>query len=69
GYGLKVNTSVSENSSNETKKTTSGPIIEEWVSDSDEDECEAKKTEMKRKPRKVRQNTRNVRTNWNEKKT
>ncbi|GJV73766.1 ribonuclease H-like domain-containing protein [Tanacetum coccineum] len=38
GYGVNVNKSVSENSSNEIKKTTSAPIIEDWVSDYDEDE-------------------------------
>ncbi|GJY64293.1 putative ribonuclease H-like domain-containing protein [Tanacetum coccineum] len=40
GYGVKVNKSVCENSSNEIKKTPYAPIIEEWVSDSDEDESE-----------------------------
>ncbi|GJW74489.1 hypothetical protein Tco_0133859 [Tanacetum coccineum] len=38
GYKVKVNKSVSENSSNEIKKTSGAPIIEDWVSDSDEDE-------------------------------
>ncbi|GJZ79414.1 hypothetical protein Tco_0644251 [Tanacetum coccineum] len=37
GYRVKVNKSVSENSSNEIKKTSSAPIIEDWVSDCDED--------------------------------
>ncbi|GJT12104.1 hypothetical protein Tco_0859146 [Tanacetum coccineum] len=40
GYGVKVNKSVSENSSNEIKKTTGALIIEDWVSDCDEDESE-----------------------------
>ncbi|GKA93450.1 hypothetical protein Tco_0815436 [Tanacetum coccineum] len=40
GYGVNVNKSVSENSSNEIKKTTGAPIIEDWVSDCDEDEPE-----------------------------
>ncbi|GJS83220.1 hypothetical protein Tco_0749761 [Tanacetum coccineum] len=40
GYGVKVNKSVCENSSNEIKKTPDAPIIKEWVSDSDEDESE-----------------------------
>ncbi|GJT48785.1 ribonuclease H-like domain-containing protein [Tanacetum coccineum] len=40
GYGVNVNKSVSENSSNEIKKTTSAPIIKDWVSDCDEDESE-----------------------------
>ncbi|GJX05786.1 putative ribonuclease H-like domain-containing protein [Tanacetum coccineum] len=38
GYGFKANKSVYENSSNEIKKTTDAPIIEDWVSDCDEDE-------------------------------
>ncbi|GJS33332.1 ribonuclease H-like domain-containing protein [Tanacetum coccineum] len=37
GYGVKVKKNVSENSSNEIKKTSSAPIIEDWVSDCDED--------------------------------
>ncbi|GKE64194.1 hypothetical protein Tco_1518355 [Tanacetum coccineum] len=40
GYGVNVNKSVSENSSNEIKKTTGAPIIEDWVFDCDEDEDE-----------------------------
>ncbi|GJW22186.1 putative ribonuclease H-like domain-containing protein [Tanacetum coccineum] len=40
GYGVKVNKSVCESSSSEIKKTPDAPIIEEWVSDSDEDESE-----------------------------
>ncbi|GJW41139.1 hypothetical protein Tco_0066984 [Tanacetum coccineum] len=36
GYGVKVNKSVSENSSNEIKKTFGAPIIEDWVSNCDE---------------------------------
>ncbi|GKE34800.1 ribonuclease H-like domain-containing protein, partial [Tanacetum coccineum] len=40
GYGLKVNKSVCENSSNEIKKTTDAPIIKDWVFDCDEDESE-----------------------------
>ncbi|GJW33808.1 hypothetical protein Tco_0053840 [Tanacetum coccineum] len=38
GYGVKVNKSVSENSSNEIKKTSGAPIIEDWVSNCNEDE-------------------------------
>ncbi|GKF24545.1 hypothetical protein Tco_0076867, partial [Tanacetum coccineum] len=37
GYGVKVKKNVSENSSNEIKKTSSAPIIEDWVFDCDED--------------------------------
>ncbi|GJR38905.1 putative ribonuclease H-like domain-containing protein [Tanacetum coccineum] len=40
GYGVNVNESVTEMSSNETKKTTSAPIIKDWEFDSDEDEPE-----------------------------
>ncbi|GKA02621.1 hypothetical protein Tco_0675402 [Tanacetum coccineum] len=38
GYGVKVNKSVSESSSNEIKKTSGSPIIKDWVFDYDEDE-------------------------------
>ncbi|GKB41400.1 ribonuclease H-like domain-containing protein [Tanacetum coccineum] len=38
GYGVKVNKSVSENVSKEVNKTLDAPIIEDWVSDCDEDE-------------------------------
>ncbi|GKD21935.1 putative ribonuclease H-like domain-containing protein [Tanacetum coccineum] len=76
GYGVKVNKSVSENSSNEIKKTTSAPLIEDWISDSDEDESEVMvsdnvqhKPEQAKQPRKANQNPRNNRTNWNEMKT
>ncbi|GJY75828.1 putative ribonuclease H-like domain-containing protein [Tanacetum coccineum] len=80
GYGVNVNKSVSENSSNEIKKTTGAPIIEDWVSDCDEDESEVMvsdnvqhksepKPEQAKQPRKINENPRNNRTNWNEKKT
>ncbi|GJW35776.1 ribonuclease H-like domain-containing protein [Tanacetum coccineum] len=80
GYGVNVNKSVSENSSNEIKKTTGAPIIEDWVSDCDEDESEEMvsdnvqhksepKPEQTKQPRKISENPRNNRTNWNEKKT
>ncbi|GJY11151.1 hypothetical protein Tco_0379336 [Tanacetum coccineum] len=39
-YGLRANKSVCENSSNETKKISDAPLIEEWVSDN-EDEVES----------------------------
>ncbi|GKC38798.1 hypothetical protein Tco_1051182 [Tanacetum coccineum] len=45
GYGVKVNKSVSENSSNEINKTSSAPIIEDWISDYDEDEILEKVSE------------------------
>ncbi|GJV42557.1 putative ribonuclease H-like domain-containing protein, partial [Tanacetum coccineum] len=65
GYEVKVNKSVSENSSNED------PIIEEWVSDSDEDDSEemvVKSDKVQHKPEQIYE-PRNSRTNWNEKKT
>ncbi|GJV51629.1 ribonuclease H-like domain-containing protein [Tanacetum coccineum] len=73
GYGVKVNKSVSENSSNEIKKTSGAPIIEDWVSDCDEDETVEKVSESANvqkpkqadQPRKVSQNPRNNSTNWN----
>ncbi|GKA46435.1 retrovirus-related pol polyprotein from transposon TNT 1-94 [Tanacetum coccineum] len=40
GYRVKVNKSVCENFSNEIKKAYDAPIIEDWVSDCDEDEFE-----------------------------
>ncbi|GJZ12649.1 hypothetical protein Tco_0547879 [Tanacetum coccineum] len=39
-YGLRANKSVCENSSNETKKNSDAPLIEEWVSNN-EDEVES----------------------------
>ncbi|GJY26921.1 hypothetical protein Tco_0401647 [Tanacetum coccineum] len=40
GYGLRANKSVCENYSNETKKNSDAPLIEEWVYDN-EDEVES----------------------------
>ncbi|GJZ05814.1 hypothetical protein Tco_0539607 [Tanacetum coccineum] len=40
GYGFKANKGVCENSSNEVKKSPDALIIEDWVSDYDEDESE-----------------------------
>ncbi|GJZ50031.1 hypothetical protein Tco_0604221, partial [Tanacetum coccineum] len=73
GYGVKVKKNVSENSSNEIKKTSGAPIIEDWVSDCDEDETMEKvsksanvqKPKQADQPRKVSQNPRNNSTNWN----
>ncbi|GJW20941.1 ribonuclease H-like domain-containing protein [Tanacetum coccineum] len=73
GYGVKVKKNVSENSSNEIKKTSGAPIIEDWVSDCDEDETMEKVSESANvqkpkqadQPRKVSQNPRNNSTNWN----
>ncbi|GKF53660.1 hypothetical protein Tco_0160570, partial [Tanacetum coccineum] len=36
GYGVKVDKCVSETSSKEIKKTPDAPIIEDWVSDDEE---------------------------------
>ncbi|GKE06631.1 hypothetical protein Tco_1398649 [Tanacetum coccineum] len=78
GYGFKANKGVCENSSNEIKKTTDAPIIEDWVSDCDEDESEVRilksdnfqqKPKQANQPRKVSENPRYNRTNCNEKKT
>ncbi|GKA04027.1 ribonuclease H-like domain-containing protein [Tanacetum coccineum] len=79
GYGVNVNKSVSENSLNEIKKNIGAPIIEDWVSDCDEDECEEMvsenvqhksepKPEQAKQPRKINENPRNNKTNWNERK-
>ncbi|GKB51536.1 hypothetical protein Tco_0902289, partial [Tanacetum coccineum] len=65
GYELKENKGVYENSSNEIKKTTDAPIIEDWVSDCDEDESEVRilksdnvqqKPKQANQPRKVSEN-------------
>ncbi|GJR30786.1 hypothetical protein Tco_1107018 [Tanacetum coccineum] len=73
GYGVKVNKSVSENPSNEIKKTSGAPIIKDWGSDCDEDEIMEKVSESANvqkpkqadQPREVSQNPRNNSTNWN----
>ncbi|GJT86725.1 hypothetical protein Tco_1068442 [Tanacetum coccineum] len=73
GYEVKVNKSVSENSSNEIKKTSDAPIIKDWVSDCDEDEtlekvsesANVQKLKQDDQPRKISQNPRNNSTNWN----
>ncbi|GJT36181.1 ribonuclease H-like domain-containing protein [Tanacetum coccineum] len=78
GYGFKANKGVCENSSNEVKKSPDAPIIEDWVSDCDEDESEVRilksdnvqqKPKQANQPRKVSKNPRNNKINWNEKKT
>ncbi|GJT48964.1 ribonuclease H-like domain-containing protein [Tanacetum coccineum] len=55
GYGVKVNKSVCENSSNEIKKTSDAPIIEDWVSDCDEDESVVKVLESVNSQQKPKQ--------------
>ncbi|GJT74867.1 putative reverse transcriptase domain-containing protein [Tanacetum coccineum] len=75
-YGVKVNKSVSENSSNEIKKTSGAPIIEDWVSDCDEDETLEKVSESTNvqkpkqadQPRKISQNPRNNNCDFHDKK-
>ncbi|GJX98015.1 hypothetical protein Tco_0355034 [Tanacetum coccineum] len=58
GYGVKVNKGASENVSKEVKKTSDAPIIEDWVSDCDEDETvvleslNVKKSKQADQPRK-----------------
>ncbi|GJR96045.1 ribonuclease H-like domain-containing protein [Tanacetum coccineum] len=74
GYGVNVNKSVSENSPNEIKKTNGAPIIEDRVSDYDEDESEVMeydnvqhksepKPEQAKQPRKISENPRNNKRN------
>ncbi|GJT66926.1 ribonuclease H-like domain-containing protein, partial [Tanacetum coccineum] len=71
GYGVKVTKSASENVSKEVKKTSDAPIIEDWVSDCDEDEIvvleslNVQKPKQADQPRKVSQNPRNNSTSWN----
>ncbi|GJT11957.1 ribonuclease H-like domain-containing protein [Tanacetum coccineum] len=71
GYGVKVNKGANENVSKEVKKTSDALIIEDWVSDSDEDETvvleslNVQKPKQVDQPRKVSQNPRNNSTSWN----
>ncbi|GJZ36640.1 hypothetical protein Tco_0582831 [Tanacetum coccineum] len=71
GYGVKVNKDVSENVSKEVKKNSDAPIIEDWISDCDEDETvvleslNVQKPKQADQPRKVSQNPRNNSTSWN----
>ncbi|GJX87859.1 hypothetical protein Tco_0339873 [Tanacetum coccineum] len=71
GYGVKVNKDVSENVSKEVKKNSNALIIEDWVSDCDEDETvvfeslNVQKPKQPDQPRKVSQNPRNNSTSWN----
>nr|GFB13543.1 hypothetical protein [Tanacetum cinerariifolium] len=77
-YGPKASKSVCVESSNVIKKASDALIIEDWVSDCDEDESEKvvvkfenvqHKPEQVNQPKKVNQNPRNKRTNWNETRT
>ncbi|GJS21558.1 putative ribonuclease H-like domain-containing protein [Tanacetum coccineum] len=70
GY-IVVNKGASENVSKEVKKTSDAPIIEDWVSDCDEDETvvleslNVQKPKQVDQPRKVSKNPRNNSTRWN----
>ncbi|GJT89214.1 hypothetical protein Tco_1070931 [Tanacetum coccineum] len=58
GYGFKANKSVCENSSNEVKKSPDSLIIEDWVSDCDEDESKVrilKSDNVQQKPKQANQ--------------
>nr|GEX56448.1 hypothetical protein [Tanacetum cinerariifolium] len=75
GYGPKDSKSVCIDTSNKIKIAHDTLIIEDWVFNSDEDESEEMvlksdivqhKPKQANKPRKVSQNPRNNRTNWNE---
>ncbi|GJW90381.1 hypothetical protein Tco_0167934 [Tanacetum coccineum] len=48
GYGVKVDKIVSENSSVEIKKTPDAPIIEDWESDSDDEDDKPKHKVVKK---------------------
>ncbi|GKG03291.1 hypothetical protein Tco_0310927, partial [Tanacetum coccineum] len=71
GYGVKVNKGAGENVSKEVKKTSDTPIIEDWVSDSDEYETvvletlNVQKPNQADQPRKVNQNHKKNSTNCN----
>ncbi|GKB16232.1 hypothetical protein Tco_0850155 [Tanacetum coccineum] len=71
GYGVKVTKNASENVSKEVKKTSDAPIIEDWVSDCDEDETAViesqniQKPKQANQPKKVNQNPRINSTNCN----
>nr|GEU49444.1 hypothetical protein [Tanacetum cinerariifolium] len=75
GYGPKDSKSNCVDTLNDIKKSHDAPIIKYWVSDSDEDESKEMvlksenvqhKPEQANQPRKVSQNLRNNKTNWNE---
>nr|GEW19229.1 hypothetical protein [Tanacetum cinerariifolium] len=66
GYGPKDSKSISVDTSNEFKKALDAPIIEDWVSDSDEDESEVmmvQKPVLKNVEKRTSQ--REVRPVWN----
>ncbi|GKB22937.1 hypothetical protein Tco_0862338 [Tanacetum coccineum] len=55
GYGVKENKDASKNVSKEVKKSLDAPIIEDWVSDSDEDETEVLESLNVQKPKQADQ--------------
>ncbi|GJS34439.1 hypothetical protein Tco_0532821 [Tanacetum coccineum] len=55
GYGVKENKDASKNVSKEVKKSSDAPIIEDWVSDSDEDETEVLESLNVQKPKQADQ--------------
>ncbi|GJU44041.1 ribonuclease H-like domain-containing protein [Tanacetum coccineum] len=74
GYGVKVNKTASIGISKEVKKISDAPIIEDWVSECDEDEPIVNvlksgngqpKPKQADQPRKVSNVPRSKRTNWN----
>ncbi|GJT10964.1 putative ribonuclease H-like domain-containing protein [Tanacetum coccineum] len=71
GYGPKANKSVCVDVTKEVVKTSDAPIIEDWVSDCDEDEIVLKSDNVQQKPkqanqpRNVCQNPRYNSANWN----
>ncbi|GKC28891.1 ribonuclease H-like domain-containing protein [Tanacetum coccineum] len=74
GYDVKINESVSEKSSDETKKTSAALIIEDLVSDCDEDESESREIEnvqtkpkQANKPRKISEIPRNNNCDFHDK--
>ncbi|GJV20007.1 hypothetical protein Tco_1369027 [Tanacetum coccineum] len=78
GYRPKVNKSVSVDVTKEVEKTFDVPIIEDWVSDCDEDESVvkvSKSNNVQQKPkqadetRKFSQNPRNNKSSWNTQKS
>nr|GEX48319.1 ribonuclease H-like domain-containing protein [Tanacetum cinerariifolium] len=77
-YGPKASKSVCVDTSNVITKVFDALIIEDWVSNLDEDESEEvviksknvqNKSEQVNQPRKENQNPRNNRTNWNQMRT
>ncbi|GKC10216.1 ribonuclease H-like domain-containing protein, partial [Tanacetum coccineum] len=71
GYGAKVNECVNEKSSNEPKKHPEAPIIEDWMTDNEDDEPEINVVEKVQRdnkqaeePRKSSETPRNNKSSW-----